>query len=342
MEEKCERILLTYVVPCYNVEHYVQRCLDSIYACGLSEEQFEVVCVNDCSLDNVQEVLEQNREKHDNLKIIVHQQNMGLGGARNTGIREAKGRYLWFVDSDDLVTAQGIKALIQQVCEQELDVLCFNYRRVDEEGKVLSSHKVFNNTSTQGGCTFVDSVFGKGIVNHMGYVWRFLYKTEFLRLHLLFFPEHVRWEDTVFMPKALLKADRVAAVSDFLYSYRVNANSISGTFGSAYPASSIFEFAFCAGGDLLKFSKEVKDKELGIAFHDAAVQKYINGFPIHLFRTTRHERKKFFALIKARKLEMKPLKCEMNLLGRVLLFSGVGPVVAETGAYLYGVKHKKH
>ena len=124
--------ILSFIVPCYNVEKYLQQCLDSIYACDLPEEQFEVVCVNDCSPDNVQEILERNGEKHDNLRIIVHQQNMGLGGARNTGIREAKGQYLWFVDSDDLVTAQGIKSLIQQAGEQELDVLCFNYRRVDE------------------------------------------------------------------------------------------------------------------------------------------------------------------------------------------------------------------
>lgn len=337
MKEKPNQIQLTFVVPCYNVEKYIQRCLDSIYVCDLPENQYEVVCINDCSPDNVQEVLERNRELHDNLRIIVHQHNMGLGGARNTGIREAKGQYLWFVDSDDLVAAHGIKALLQQAGERKLDVLCFNYRRVDEEGKELSSHRVFNNTSTQDGRAFVNSVFGKGIVNHMGYVWRFLYKTGFLRQHQLFFPEHVRWEDTVFMPKALLEAARVAAVSDVLYSYRVNAGSISGTFGSAYPASSIYEFAFCSGSDLLKFSEEVKDEELKTAFRNAAVNKYINGFAVHLFRTNKKERKMFFKIVSAHKHELEPLRKQMTSLNRLLL---AFPLAADCGSMVYKMTHK--
>ena len=334
-----EEVLLSFVVPCYNVEKYSQQCLDSIYLCDLPEGQFEVVCVNDCSPDNVQVILERNQRQHDNLRIVVHEKNMGLGGARNTGIREARGKYLWFVDSDDVVTAQGLNALVQRTAEQDLDVLCFNYRRVDEEGKELSTPWVFNNSSTQNGYAFVKSVFGKGIVSHLGYVWRFIYRTDYLRQHQLFFPENVRWEDTVFMPMALLEAERVAAIPDVLYSYRVNANSISGVFGSAYPASSILEFAFCAGGDLLRFSDEVKDEELKVAFRDTAVQKYINGFPIHLFRTSWKERKDFYALVKARKLEMKSLKREMDLFRRLLLFSGIGQLLIETGTFAYRCCH---
>jgi glycosyltransferase involved in cell wall biosynthesis len=285
--------------------------------------------------------LERNQRQHNNLRIVVHEKNLGLGGARNTGIREAKGNYLWFVDSDDLVTAKELKALTQIIIEQELDVLCFNYRRVDEKGRELSTHRVFNNTSTYEGCAFVKAEFGKGIVNHMGYVWRFIYRADYLRQHQLFFPEHVRWEDTVFMPKALLEANRVAAISDVLYSYRVNANSISGTFGSAYPASSIFEFAFYAGGDLLRFSDEVKDEELKNAFRNTAVQKYINGFPIHLFRTSRSERKKFYALVKGRKAEVNPLRSIMTIFRKWLLLPVIGPVLAEIGSAVYGVNHKR-
>lgn len=333
-------MLLSFILPCYNVEEYIQQCLDSIYACSLPKEQFEVVCVNDCSPDNVKEILERNQRQHVNLRIVVHEKNLGLGGARNTGIREAKGKYLWFVDSDDIVTAKELKTLTRKIIEQDLDMLCFNYRRVDEEGRELSTHRVFNNTSPRDGYAFVKSVFGKGIVNHLGYVWRFIYRTEFLRRHQLIFPEQVRWEDTTFMPRALLEAERVAAVSDVLYSYRVNANSISGTFGSAYPASSIFEFAFCAGGDLLCFSDKVKDEELKDAFCDTAVQKYINGFPIYMFRTNRLERKKFYAVVKERKTEVNPLKRHMTAYRKWLLFPVLGPALAEISTAVYRVKHK--
>lgn len=326
---------LSFIVPCYNVEKYIQQCLDSIYACDLPEEQYEVVCVNDCSPDNVQEILERNREWHNNLRIVVHEKNRGLGGARNTGIREARGKYLWFVDSDDMVITRRLKDLIQNAIKQSLDVLCFNYCRMDDEGKELSRHLVFTDTSAQSGYAFVKSVFGTGIVNHMGYVVRFLFRTDFLRSKQLCFPEKVYWEDTVFMPKALLEADSVAAVSDVLYSYRVNPDSISGSFVRTYPAKMIYEFAFCAGGDLLGFSKDIKDEKLKAAFCDTAINKYINGYAIHLFRTNKVERKKFYEMVRDHKDEVSSLKQCIRLLGKVLLLPCVGPIMTEFMAFVY-------
>lgn len=335
--------LLSFIIPCYNVEKFLQQCLDSIYACDLPENQFEVLCINDCSPDNVQEVLERNQRHHDNLRIIVHKNNLGPGGARNTGIREARGKYLWFVDADDFVTAKELKSLAQRINEQELDVLCFNYRRVDLEGRELSIHRVFKETTTLDGYSFVKSVFGKGIVHHMGYVVRFLYCTEHLRLRQLSFPEHVLWEDTVYMPKALLAAERVAAVSDVLYSYRVNVNSITGTFDSAYPAGSIFEFAFCTGSELLRFSEEVSDVELSSAFRDTAIKKYINGFALFLLRTGKSERSQFYQMLKTRKEEWNPIKPYLNWKSRVMLMPVVGPMATDVLSIWYKKTHsRKH
>ena len=326
---------LSFIVPCYNVEKCIQQCLDSIYACDLPEEQFEVVCVNDCSPDNVQEMLERNRDRHDNLRIVVHEKNKGLGGARNTGIREARGKYLWFVDSDDMVNGHGVMRIISRIEKQELDVLCFNYRRVDDAGIELSRNIVFSNTFTYDGISFVKLVFGTKIVNHMGYVWRFIYRTDYLRHHQLVFPENICWEDTVFMPKALLEANRVAAISDVLYSYRVNLDSISGNFIRSYPAKMIYDFAFCAGGDLLRFSKNVNDEKLKAAFCDTAINKYINGYAIHLFRTNKVERKKFYKIVRDHKGEVSSLKQCIRLLGRALLLPYVGSIMADFMSFVY-------
>lgn len=341
MENISEQLLLTFIVPCYNVEYFVQRCLDSIYDCDLPEEQFEIVCVNDCSPDNVQAVLEQNKARHENMRIVVHVQNKGLGGARNTGIREARGKYLWFVDSDDTIIGKGLKTLVSRADDEKVDVFCFNYRRVDGDGKELSRHLPFAEMPAQDGYTFAENAFQpEGIVYHMGFVWRFLYRTDYLRTHQLYFPENVCWEDTVFMPKAIIEADRVAASADVLYSYRVNADSISGTFTRVYPAKLIFDFAFCAGGDLLRFSEEVDNEKMKVDFRNTATHKYINGFSIHLFRTSKSERKKFYQLIKDRSAEVKPLKQEMVLLCKLLLLPVIGPVLAEIGSLVYGVTHK--
>lgn len=339
MEEKSDQIVLTFVVPCYNVEKYIQRCLDSIYACGLEEDCFEVLCVNDCSPDNTIDILKSNQKSHSNLRIINHEKNKGLGGGRNTGIRESKGRYLWFIDSDDEIMTNGFADALSMALEKALDVLCFNYCRIDEEGKGLSRHVVFGETSVSNGYSFVNKVFGDSIVYHMGYVVRFLYRTEYLRSHQLFFPEQVHWEDTVFMPKSILLAERIASVPQVFYAYRVNPDSISGTFGRAYPAKSIYDYSFCAGGGLLRFSEALEDENLRTIFKNTAVQKYINGLAVHLFRTSKKERKRFFGLIKERKEEVEPLKRYMNPINRVMLVPLIGPLAANMMSSVYLMKH---
>ena len=333
-------ILLSFIIPCFNAERYIQKCLDSIYSCDLSEVQYEVVCVNDCSPDNVQSILEKNQKQHDNLSVVVHEHNKGWGGARNTGIYNAKGKYIWFVDADDSIIGEGVNNLVSRADEYGADVFCFNYRRIDESGKELSEYKVFCDTPVQNGITFVKSVFGKGVVNHMGYVWRFLYRTDYLHLHQLSFPESVCWEDTVYIPRALIEAERVGAVESILYSYRVNPESVSRVFVKKYPAKLIFEFSFCAGGDLLLFSNNVQDEELKAAFRDKAIRKYINGFPIHLFRTSRLERKKFHSLVITRFVEYKPVKHKIKPYNRLLLFPFIGPVLTVIVAFFYRVSHR--
>lgn len=339
MEEQPNQLLLTFVVPCYNVERYIQRCLDSIYACGLEEDCIEVLCVNDCSPDNTINVLKSNQKNHPNLRIINHETNKGLGGGRNTGIRESKGRYLWFVDSDDEIVPSGFSNAFSMALENDLDVLCFNYCRIDEEGNELSRHVVFGETTTSNGYSFVNRVFGESIVCHMGYVVRFLYRTDYLRSRQLLFPEQVHWEDTVFMPKSILLAERIASVPQVFYSYRVNPDSISGTFGRAYPAKSIYDYSFSSGPDLLRFSEEIKDDGLRYSFRNTAIQKYINGFAIHLLRTSKKERNRFFGLIKEREEEVKSLKQYMNLLNRALLMPLVGPLAANLMSRVYKIKH---
>ena len=340
MEKQPNQIVLTFVVPCYNVEKYVQRCLDSIYACGLEEDCFEVLCVNDCSPDNTIDILKSNQKNHGNLRIINHEANKGLGGGRNTGIREARGKYLWFVDSDDEIMTNGFVDALSLALEKDLDVLCFNYCRIDEKGKELSRHLVFEETSVSDGYSFVNKVFGNSIVNHIGYVVRFLYRTDYLRSHQLFFPEQVHWEDTVFMPKSLLLSERIASVPQVFYAYRANPNSISGVFGKAYPAKSIYDYSFCVGGDLLRFSAEVKDDDLRDAFRNTAIQKYINGFAIHLLRTSKKERQRFFGLIRERREEVKPLKRYMNVLNKVMLVPLVGPMATNLLSRVYTIKQQ--
>ncbi len=341
MEEKYNQRLLSFVIPCFNAEQYVQLCLDSVFACNLEEADYEVLCVDDGSTDRTHDILKHNCELHGNLRVITHDANKGWGGPRNTGIKEAKGRYLWFVDSDDMVKSE-VEVALRKAIRENLDVLCFNYDRVDVKGRLLSVQRVFRVVPMCDGYAFAKTAFQGGIVSHMGYVWRFLYKTEYLRSNYLCFPEGVCWEDTVFMPKSILEAERVAAIPEVLYSYRTNQESVSGVFSRIYPAYLIYDFAFCAGKDLLDFSQEVEDGELSSSFKDAAIHKYINGFAVHLFRTGRVERKRFYGILGEKHKETNSLKCHMTMLNRILIKPYVGPLLTGLLSFVYKKKHKRN
>ena len=93
-------IKFSIIVPVYNVERYVERCIDSIVA--QTYPAYEIICVNDGSTDGSLEVLQRLADGHPSIKII-DQANKGLGGARNSGVAQATGDYIWFIDSDDWI-----------------------------------------------------------------------------------------------------------------------------------------------------------------------------------------------------------------------------------------------
>ena len=96
-------IRLSIIIPFYNVEQYIAQCLDSVYRQDIPEEEYEVICVDDCSQDGSLEIVKQYQKKHVNLILLKHEVNKKLGAARNTGFNTAKGNYIWHVDSDDKI-----------------------------------------------------------------------------------------------------------------------------------------------------------------------------------------------------------------------------------------------
>lgn len=93
-------IKLTIIIPVYNVEKYVGRCIESCLKQDLSPKEYEILVVNDGSKDGSIDIVRRYARENENIRII-EQENAGLSAARNHGIKEARGEYLWFVDSDD-------------------------------------------------------------------------------------------------------------------------------------------------------------------------------------------------------------------------------------------------
>lgn len=328
-------IRITFIVPCYNVEQFVGECLDSIFSCPLSSDEYEVICIDDCSPDHTAEILKAYQEKYANMRIVTHPVNRGLGGARNSGIREARGQYLWFIDSDDFIETDCLCEMLQMAAEGQLDVLAFNYRETDSKRTPTKECPVFSRSEVLSGLLFVRDVFGDDFPNHAGYVWRFLYRTDYLRERNLFFPEQVYWEDTVYMPKSILSAERIQAVPFICYDYRRNESSVSGQFHRRYSAELICQMAFGAGGDLLAYAGEIEDEALSHSFRRKAISM-INGFWLHLIRTDKACRNEFYHRFPSYDVPREVLSHK----NRVLMTPVIGRWMAEVLATVYRMKHR--
>ena len=112
---------LSVIIPVYNVEQYLPKCLASVVQQTLKD--IEIICVNDGSTDNCLKILEEFKSKDNRIKII-NKENAGLGNARNTGLEEAKGEYISFIDSDDYIDENFFELLYNEAKEDDADVAC--------------------------------------------------------------------------------------------------------------------------------------------------------------------------------------------------------------------------
>lgn len=328
---------LSFILPCYNVAKYVERCLASIFASGLSESDFEVICINDCSKDSTLSILQQVASKHHNMSIINFPKNEGLSIARNTGLNAARGEYIWFVDSDDTIEPQNVKNLLDHMVNAKLDVLLFNYTDLNEDGSIIPPVRLFEDSIVMSGEKFVDALFGDSIVYYMGYVVRFMVRKQYLIDNNIIFPEKKHWEDTVWMPKVLLLADRVKACSLCGYYYWHHASSICGRFDNSLPAQLIYERCFDVTKQLLDFADELNLHKYSEVFRLAAKKMYLNKLPLYLCRASKVERKLFYKIISTKNI--KTFRREMTLLTRLLVQPYIGPFLVSIMAFIYKHTH---
>ncbi len=212
---------LSIIVPFYNVEKYIEECIRSLYDQDIPHEEYEVICVDDCSPDGSRAIVEQLQQEYPTLKLLTHTENKRQGGARNTGMQEAKGRYVWFVDSDDIIFRNVLKKLLGMIEKNRLDILQFDYVRgvnKSEQYKCLNGDiscgedYLFRDKSP----LWYDRLVGP---------WRQLFRKQFLIEEHLSFIEKVQYEDTDYLLHSFMKAQRVQHISVIAYGYRVNSSS---------------------------------------------------------------------------------------------------------------------
>lgn len=210
-----DELLLTYIIPLYNTEHYVLRCLHSIVNQQLWPDDYEVLVVDDGSTDGSRAVVEAFIQDYPQVKLIT-QENSGVSAARNLALNSAHGRYIMFVDSDDRLEDDVVHRLVQHAVDDDLDVLSFNYCCEDSQGNVLSHTRDDNYGSTpvMTGCDFLD---GHSMTP---YVWRFLIKRDYLeRGGWHFDTSLIVCEDGALIAGFLLNAPRMAHDDTVAYCY---------------------------------------------------------------------------------------------------------------------------
>lgn len=225
-------VKISFVLPCYNVERYIADCLNSIYTQDLPEEDFEVICVNDCSTDGTCMIIEEWQTKHSNLHLIHHSKNMHVGIARNTGIKHAVGKYVCFVDADDYLTKNVMKKLVLDAIDDSLDVLLFN-NVIDYKGEILQERIVYADSVVMSGDDYVEKYLN-GSISKLGSPWAKLFNRTFLLKHSIWYSDLIYSEDAAFVWEVMICAKRVKSISDNGYVYRGNETSFTSNIKKPY------------------------------------------------------------------------------------------------------------
>ena len=218
-----KNIKVSIIIPVYNVENFLRKCLDSVVNQTLKE--IEIICVNDGSTDDSQKILNEYAQQDKRIKII-NKENAGLGAARNTGMKYVKGQYIGFVDSDDWVDLTMFEKLYENGKIHNSDMVMCPIMLVNEvTGRLNRDTSYFDLTY------FKDEFDNRGfnhiqtkdiIFNIAVNAWNKIYKTEFINDIDAKFPEGLIFEDVPFFYQTYLNAMVVTLIRDFLYFHRVN------------------------------------------------------------------------------------------------------------------------
>ena len=220
---------LSIIIPVYNVEKYVAKCLDSVLDQGLDPKEYEVIVVNDGSPDGSLQIVEGYAEKHDHIQVIT-KKNGGLSSARNCGIENAKGKYIYFLDSDDFLISQSLNRIVDTCERHNLNVLTFLSTRF--LSSVLNEKAILEQSNLSAASydeLLSTIVSGEDYVANLEYrneAWWYIINREFLKNLGIKFEEGRYLEDAAFTLGMFLEAERMAHLKLDAHRYRDAPGSI--------------------------------------------------------------------------------------------------------------------
>lgn len=214
--------MISVIIPVFNVERYIKWCLMSFE--NQLYTDFELILVNDGSTDNSYQIIREYI-KSSKLRInLLNQQNSGVSAARNNGIRNAQGKYICFVDSDDMVAPSYLKDMVETLESNNSDFVIVDYREVHEN----DSENTFDEVNLQVNQLDSISVFNKFLYRDIKPgVWCLMIKNEIISKNNLKFREGQRYsEDIEFIYKLISFSDKISLINKKLYLYRIRSTSV--------------------------------------------------------------------------------------------------------------------
>jgi len=210
-------VAITVIVPVYNTSFYLEKCLDSILA--QTFKSFEVVCVDDASTDDSWAKLKAYAAQDGRIRIVQHEKNLGLGGARNTALKLARGEYVASVDSDDYIAKDMLEVLYNAAQTEGACIVVCGFQRVREDGALLKAQRfqrknIINDNNSIDIFSTCNPAF-----------WNKLWRTDLFTGNEIFFPDYVFYQDLATTPRILSRAKKITFISDCPYFYLIREGS---------------------------------------------------------------------------------------------------------------------
>lgn len=214
-------IKVSIIVPAYNVEKYVGRCLNSILQ--QSYPEFEVICVDDDSEDSTFEELKKYSEMDGRIQVYKNSENRGLAYTRNRGMQYATGEYILFVDSDDYIETDLVRDCVAKI--NGSDMVCFDYSQIvdNTQADIKSTKYMMQDGQYQGEEYFCKASENNSVMNS---AWSKMYSKKFLQEHSICFEEGLLYEDALFSYLCFIHAQKIYSLNKKLYVYRTRKDSI--------------------------------------------------------------------------------------------------------------------
>ena len=210
-------MLLSVIIPVYNTERYLKRCLDSVFvAVAFSKVSAEVILVDNGSSDRSLEIAREFAHESPLRISVLHCHTKGAAAARNFGVPHAKGKYIWFIDADDAISEKSIKLLISKAEHSKADIVMMGVNRVYIDG-----HKDYLSAVDE-----TRSDFKSRFVRYGAGPWQFIFSREFWIANDFLFKEGIIHEDMEMISSLILYTNKFAHVDKPLYIYYQNEGSV--------------------------------------------------------------------------------------------------------------------